>query len=138
SHSYVTNLLNGEIKADEASHTAVANLADSLGVSMEWLSRGVGPMGAHENTENGAVQISRFPERVPPGYVRLMQFGEEVGAGSGILNRDGDVEILRYVDIAQWWASQHLPRNLDSVRVLGVRGDSMAPLINDGDVVFVD
>lgn len=74
---------------------------------------------------------------IPPGYVRLPQYGE-VSAGGGAVVDESDLDVVRYLDVAERWAKQHLPRDLSRIRVLGVRGDSMAPDIQHDDVLFVD
>jgi phage repressor protein C with HTH and peptisase S24 domain len=72
------------------------------------------------------------------GYIRIPLLDVAVSAGQGV-NVDGyESEVVEYLDIAEWWAQQNLPRNLSRVRVLTARGDSMAPDIQHGDVLFVD
>lgn len=83
--------------------------------------------------------VSRSSEiEIAAGYVRLPQYAVEVSAGDGANVDESDLEVVRYLDVAKWWAQQHLPRDLNRVRVLGVRGDSMAPDMQHGDVLFVD
>lgn len=137
SPGYIHSVFKKAKDPDEIGHAIIADIAETVGVSMRWLSQGYGPMRLPRD-EADAVQISSLREIVPPGYIRLMQFGEEVGAGAGIDNHGEGVEVLRHVDIAQWWAAKNLPKNTDNIRIMGVRGDSMHPLINDGDIVFVD
>lgn len=74
----------------------------------------------------------------PPSYVRLPQYEAEASAGNGTVIDESGVEVVRYLDVARWWARQNLPRDTDRVKVLSVRGDSMAPDMQDGDVLFVD
>ena len=72
------------------------------------------------------------------GYVRFQVMGEG-GAGPGMINPDHP-EVLREVEIAEWQVNQELGRVPSPARVklLTVRGESMAPRIRTGDVVFVD
>src|SRR5690606_35180241 len=73
-----------------------------------------------------------------PGYVRLPLL--EMGGNEMDAERPDDdvIEVVRHLDVAEWWARQKLPPNLASIRVVSARGDSMAGLINHGDVLFVD
>jgi phage repressor protein C with HTH and peptisase S24 domain len=61
------------------------------------------------------------------------------GAGPGVINSDYP-EVLREVEIAEWQVRQELGRvpSPSRVKLLTVRGESMAPRIRSGDVVFVD
>ncbi len=46
--------------------------------------------------------------------------------------------VLDHIDIAEGWARRHLGQHIECIRVLPVRGDSMSPTINEGDLAFVD
>lgn len=72
------------------------------------------------------------------GYVRYQDVGQG-GAGPGVINPDYP-EVLREVEIAEWQVRQELGRvpPPSRVKLLTVRGESMAPRIRSGDVVFVD
>ncbi|MDE2256117.1 MAG: helix-turn-helix transcriptional regulator [Betaproteobacteria bacterium] len=73
-----------------------------------------------------------------PGYVRFQDMGQG-GAGPGVINPDYP-EVFREVEIAEWQIRQELGRipSPQRVKLLTVRGNSMAPRIRHGDVVFVD
>jgi len=91
-----------------------------------------------ERSSQGADYVTVSTRETRPGYVRLPHYSAEVSAGAGAeMNADG-FEVVQTLDVAKWWAEQHLPRDLSRVRVLSVRGDSMAPDMQHGDVLFVD
>lgn len=46
--------------------------------------------------------------------------------------------VLDYMELPVAWAKHNLGNNLAAYQVLPVRGDSMSPTLNEGDVVFVD
>jgi phage repressor protein C with HTH and peptisase S24 domain len=71
------------------------------------------------------------------GYVRLPLLSMVAAMGDGSGNSDPP-EVVQFLDVADWWAQQHLPHHLERVKIISSRGDSNAPLINHGDVVFVD
>lgn len=73
------------------------------------------------------------------GYVRFQLMDASWGAGPGVINSDYP-EVLREVEIAEWQVRQELGRvpSPSRVKLLTVRGESMAPRIRSGDVVFVD
>lgn len=70
-------------------------------------------------------------------YVRLPLLAMEAGMGPGV-EIDGQPEVVEYLDVARWWAEANLPRPHDRVKIITGRGNSNAPLINHGDIVFVD
>jgi len=81
-------------------------------------------------------QVARF--ETSEGYLRFQVMGEG-GAGPGMINNERP-EVLQEVDLAEWSVRNALGRMVSPARVklLTVRGNSMAPRIKDGDVVFVD
>lgn len=86
----------------------------------------------------GVREPSRFSiAETPSAYVRLPLLAMEAGMGTGT-EIDAPPEIIEHLDIARWWAESHLPRPISRVKLIVGRGDSNAPLINDGDIIFVD
>lgn len=108
--------------------------ADALQVSRQWLATGDG--SPDDSVAPRPVTVSTRETR--PGYVRLPHYSAEVSAGAGAEMDAAGFEVVQTLDVAKWWAEQHLPRDLSRVRVLSVRGDSMAPDMQHGDVLFVD
>lgn len=103
------------------------------GFRIEWLIAGEGPMRAGEHSS----QVHVSTGETPAGYVRLPLLSMEGEMGVGAIN-DDPPEVVQHLDVAEWWARQNLPHSLDRVRIITARGDSMAGVINHGDVVFVD
>lgn len=80
----------------------------------------------------------RAPRPVlPGGHVRIEVLDVAPSAGPGGQPQDHAM-VLGHVDLAESWARKRLGSNLDNVRALPVKGDSMSPTINEGDLVFVD
>lgn len=74
---------------------------------------------------------------ISSGYVRLPLLSMVASMGDG--NGDSDpIEVVQFLDVAEWWAKENLPNRLDRIKVISSRGDSNAPLINHGDIIFVD
>lgn len=140
--SALYQLESGKTRSLKAS-TANALAKVYVGFRIEWLISGVEPRH---------VDASRRPQRVgedadnypvsafenPAGYVRIpllhlggMQMRDD--ADGGELN-----EVVQYLDVAEWWAQHNLPKPIDAVKVVTSRGDSNSPLINNGDIVFVN
>ena len=133
--SALNQLESGETRSMKAV-TAMA-LADAYPrFNWRWLISGRPPMHTDTSVDNShlVTVASREPR---PGYVRLPLLSTEASMGNGVMDQ-GQVEVVEYLDVAEWWAAQHLPRDPAHIRVITARGDSMAGVINDGDVVFVD
>lgn len=108
--------------------------ADVLQVSREWLATGKGEPDASIAPQ----PITVSTREIRAGYVRLPHYNADVSAGPGADMDASAFEVVEMLDVARWWADQNLPRDLSRVRVLSVRGDSMAPDMQHGDVLFVD
>jgi len=109
---------------------ALYKIARRLGVLPEWLETGRGV---------------KTPDLMPafgepmPGYVRFRVMDATASAGTGSINDDFP-EVLHEVDIAEWQVRAQIgfvPQG-ERVQLITVRGDSMSPSINNGDVVMVD
>lgn len=105
---------------------------------LEWLIAGEGSPTRTRVTEQAPLDYVGVASReMQPGYVRLPLLSMVAAMGDGSGNNDPH-EVVQFLDVADWWASQHLPHDLARVKIISSRGDSNAPLINHGDVVFVD
>lgn len=105
---------------------------------VEWLIAGTGPQqhqGVRVEDSKGLYGVAST--ETPPGYVRLPLLNMEGDMGHGAYSEE-PVEVVKFLEVAEWWAQQHLPKQLDRVKIISSRGDSMAGVINHGDVVFVD
>ena len=130
--SAIYQLENGKTKSLHG-ETAVQLAKVYPRFRIEWLIAGDGPM--HVADSSTSVQVSTG--ETPPGYVRLPLLSMEGEMGFGAVN-DEPLEVVQFLDVAEWWARQNLPHDIDRVRVITARGDSMAGVINHGDIVFVD
>lgn len=74
---------------------------------------------------------------INPDHIRLPLLVMQAGMGTGMEVSELP-EVVDYLDVARWWAEMNLPKPLSRIKVITGRGDSNAPLINDGDIVFVD
>lgn len=132
--SALYQLENGQTKS-LAGTTAAALAKVYAPFRAEWLISGNGP-----RREGEAIKVAdvRDTHSQPDfGYVRLPLLDIKGGMGHGTYH-DGPTEIVKFIDVAEWWATQFLPRDVARVKVIGSIGDSNAPLINDGDLVFID
>ena len=73
----------------------------------------------------------------PDGAVRIRVMEDEPSAGHGAV-AEGHAMVRGFLDVQQDWASQVLGARIPDIRLMIPRGDSMAPTICSGDLVFVD
>jgi len=70
--------------------------------------------------------------------VRLDRLDVQASAGPGTAPTDYPAVVER-VEVLEAWARRVLgSADPDRIKIIDVRGDSMAPRLNDGDIVFVD
>lgn len=115
------------------SRATLEGIAGALEKSVEWVLSG----RVSELPPRYQQSVAVSGDETPPGYVRLELLDAEGSMGGGSINSDYP-EVLRHIDVAEAWARTRLPSDLSRIRILTARGDSNAPLINDGDILFVD
>lgn len=122
-------------------HETINGLAGALGLTVDWLLTGREPKHPDTYTQLRVSEpgpgVGFASDETPPGYIRLPLLGMEGEMGYGAGSEQA-VEVVQFLDVAEWWAQQNLPRKLERVKVISARGDSMSGVINHGDVVFVD
>ena len=71
------------------------------------------------------------------GTISVPRLGIEAGAGPGIARPEGDW-VVESLEISRDWLRRLTPSRPAALRVICAKGDSMAPLIADGDLLLVD
>lgn len=107
--------------------------ARALGVSTAWLATGEGSIDDSADLPPLSVR------ETPAGYLRIELLDGGAGMGAGVVNEDFP-EVIRSMDYAEWDIRQRLgflPKP-GRLKLITGRGPSMAPVINNGDVVMVD
>lgn len=126
SSTVVSNYLKGK---NDPTLSMLTKLGDALGVRVEWLATGAGPMKGGEP----AKVTSRFGSRyIPGGYTVVAGWYEGRVAGQPADRGKGP-------DLAvetPWVESQD--GDADDLAVVRVDGDEMAPDLRTGDKVIVD
>lgn len=112
------------------SFSALSDIHNATGLSIDWLLTGKGPMYTRERV--GPVIDIRFGERdISGGFgvVPLMQGAAALGAGTVVQDYVDEEDPVAIVPAS--WARP-------GVSAVRVDGDSMAPIINPGDIVGID
>lgn len=110
----------------------IKQLADTLGVTVNWLQFGVG-----EPTGTG--KVNRMVSKTKHDVYRIDVLDLTVSAGPGTYMLSDNIEVLYAIEFTTDHARTLLGnREPEEVKVMTVNGDSMAPTLNSGDRLFVD
>lgn len=96
------------------------------------------PMSLDTPSVSFPIADSSGSSLAPAGYIRLDYLEVESSAGKG-RSVDYEMPVLHKLDVLEDWAISALGRNAqDRIKIINNVGDSMAPTIQDGDILFVD
>lgn len=101
-------------------------IAAAARVSLLWLITGEGPSSLDETT---ACPVADAPTFIP--FIDV-----SISAGPGVLARDADVEDA--IAFNSQWLRSKIDCNPLDLSLVTVRGDSMYPTLQDGDLMLVD
>lgn len=105
----------------------VGSLCHAKGVSLDWIWTGEGPM------RGGILQ----PSLPVDGFVYIPRYGDvRASAGSGQLVSNEAVS--DFLAFREDWVRFRLRRNPTNLVVIEAIGDSMAPTIENGDIMLMD
>lgn len=117
--SFLYDILSG--KSSNPSPLKLAQLAETLEVSLEWL------IGSDADSHTG---------RMGKDYVTIPRVMIDVSAGGGsIVSQEAEGESYYF---RKAWIKDHLGVTPDDLRLLYVRGDSMEPTLQNNDMIMVD
>ncbi len=102
-------------------------IAKAADVSVHWLATGEGEMtDSQDQTDHNA----------DDDFVYIPCLDLEVSAGPGVLVQEETVQEVVAFD-SQWLRAK-LNSNVSRLSLVTVKGDSMSPTLEDGDMIFVD
>lgn len=114
-----------------------AFLADVLGVRLEWLATGAGPMRSSDSAkEPSAIDQIGEQQPHPDEYAYIPLYNVEASAGYG--SYVDSEEISSRLAFRRDWLHQEVHANPANLHLIYVRGDSMQPALESGQVVMVD
>ncbi len=138
-------LISGEHQPKVETLVAIARAA---GVRLEWLATGEGPMRPDEaSVAHGPPMVKgaegtgpatapyKDVSTAPAGWIGLPRYEVEASAGGGVLVHSE--QIVDYLAFREEWL-RHNGMIPSRVCLVEVRGDSMKPTIDDGELVLVD
>ncbi|WP_128723824.1 XRE family transcriptional regulator [Xylella fastidiosa] len=128
SPTYISQFLDGKHIVDNVAK----KISESLGYDSNWMDR---PQW-YEDEQIFSQYIEATPQ---PGYVLFKLFEGAAGMGTGIRNQDYP-EVMRTMEVAEWEVRKKLGflPSPGRIQMITGRGPSMRPLIEDGDIVWID
>lgn len=105
-------------------------ISEKTGISIDWLLTGEGPMRPEEITGQPIIHESSQEE-----WTMVPQYGDRLSAGAGSYVENGNEVVGHFAFKPKWLKRKCLS---GKCAVFHVAGDSMYPIIQDGDVVLVD
>jgi len=118
----IQNYLSGERAVGSEFLAAVS---EQMGVSASWILTGQAPM----KLPNGCTEAEQSE------FVQVARYAVEASAGNGSEVASEDAA-QSYAFNRKWLGKRGLKP--DTLSVISVRGDSMEPDLNDGDLVLID
>jgi phage repressor protein C with HTH and peptisase S24 domain len=110
----------------QPSMMSLVNLSKAAGVSVEWLATGRGSPTKARGESHGMEVVEGGP--VPRQSLRTAN-----GRGTA-----QNPQIVDYLSFQPDWLQRELNMDLRNLALVEVMGDSMAPTIDEGDLVLVD
>lgn len=105
----------------------LTTLTEHIGVSASWVLTGKGSMFISDDEQNGHADQANF--------VPIPRYEVEAAAGDSSLV-DDETQTGFYAFNRSWLDRRRL--SPDQLAVISVRGDSMTPLLTEGDLILVD
>ena len=115
-----------------------AALAVCLGVSLEWLTFGVGRVRGDNSVQEPSAAYQITPSQMvhPDEYAYLPLYNIEASAGHGTYVETE--EVASQLAFRRDWINKEIHANPANLHLIYVRGDSMYPALESGEVVMVD
>lgn len=124
----------------------VLKICRAKGINIAWLAYGQGRRewkldDMPREAIYGVAESARLPERVVVTadgreFILLPRVDVKVSAGSGTLV--SSEQVVDYLAFSAEWFHKHVGISPASAALIEVRGDSMTPVLVDGELVIVD
>lgn len=112
--------------------------SDKYVVMADALNRSIDDLLGRTGYRRGDVVEVASPGAPPAGYVRLEHLSPRPSMGGGVLIAE-PIHVVQYLDVLEQWVREQVgSTNPERIKILTGNGNSMAPTIQDQDLVFVD
>lgn len=121
----VTYWLNGS--TSNLKYDDVIKLSNLLNVSPKWLMEGKGNKQEKQEPNKNVILIEQ------------LDISASCGSLSSYSDDRQDSDLVKNMEVGVDWFKNNFPRyNPSEIKIVTASGDSMSPLIDDGDLVFVN
>ena len=124
----VFKILTGETRNPKN----ILEMAAVLGVNAHWLKTGEGKPDAD------AVRVVHLPDQAAENTVRVEILDIEASAGNGTFLTRAEQGLLAQEFDLDFFRRQFGRTDAKNLKIIAVKGDSMAPTLESGDLLYVD
>ena len=128
SQQAIAKVVNGETKSPKN----ILEIASALGVDVHWLKTGEGKPDAD------AVRVVHLPDQAAENTVRVEILDIEASAGNGTFLTRAEQGLLAQEFDLDFFRRQFGRTDAKNLKIIAVKGDSMAPTLESGDLLYVD
>ena len=114
----------------------LVQMGERMGVSLDWMLRGVGEMFLAQRTSNPSNHLP--PEVETEDYAFVPVYDINASAGYGAFNDFGSHEAIQHMAFLNSWLHSNLSSSAERMVVIRAVGDSMLPTISNGDSLLLD
>ena len=114
----------------------LVQMGERLGVSLDWLLRGVGGMFISGSASDSTNLLP--PEVDAEDYAFVPVYDVNASAGPGAYNDFGSHEAIQHMAFLNSWIHGNLSSSSERMVVIRAVGDSMLPTISNGDSLLLD
>ena len=124
----VFKILNGETRNPKK----ILEIATALGVNAHWLKTGEGERDAD------VVRVVNLQEPIGENTIRIEILDVEASAGNGAFLTRSEQGLLAQEFDLDFFRRQFERTDAKNLKIIAVKGDSMAPTLESGDLLYVD
>ena len=114
----------------------LVQMGERMGVSLDWMLRGIGEMFLTQMTSNTSSHLP--PEVEAEDYAFVPVYDINASAGYGAFNDFGSHEAIQHMAFLNSWLHGNLSSSAERMVVIRAVGDSMLPTISNGDSLLLD
>lgn len=128
SQQAIAKVVNGETKSPKN----ILEIATALGVDPHWLKTGEG------EPDSDFVRVAHLPDQAAENTVRVEILDIEASAGNGTFLTRAEQGLLAQEFDLDFFRRQFGRTDAKNLKIIAVKGDSMAPTLESGDLLYVD
>lgn len=124
----ISDIVNGKTRSPKN----ILEIATALGVDPHWLKTGEG------EPDSDFVRVVHQPDQAAENTVRVEILDIEASAGNGTFLTRAEQGLLAQEFDLDFFRRQFGRTDAKNLKIIAVKGDSMAPTLESGDLLYVD